>query len=84
VKREGRDRSGKFFTILSATAEGLFGDTTGLAFGPGNYLMYVSFQQAGQIFEISRTDGKPFGGQQLDIKYHGDATNTNPFGATTP
>jgi hypothetical protein len=74
----GRDANGKYYTILQG--ESLNGETSGLAFGPGNMLMYVSFQTAGKIFEIRRTDGRPFSGQRLDIKYHDDGTNPKPFG----
>lgn len=73
----GRDANGKYYTILQAET-GLDGETSGLAFGPENMLMYVSFQTAGRIYEIRRTDGRPFSGQRLDIKYHTDA-NPDPF-----
>jgi hypothetical protein len=79
VSFAGRDSNGKFYSILQANTPEMFGETTGLAFGPGNLRMYVSFQQVGQILEIRRKDGLPFGGQRLDIKYHGDSTNANPF-----
>ena len=73
----GRDSTGKYYTILQA-GQNLVGETTGVTFSPGNMFMYVSFQQAGRIFEISRVDGKPFGGKRLDIKYHEDS-NDNAF-----
>ena len=65
----GRDRSGKFFTVL----EGIDYDTesTGLAFSPDNMFMYVSFQEnPGLIVSVKRLDGLPFHGNVLDIKYH--------------
>jgi secreted PhoX family phosphatase len=75
----GRDASGRFFTIFQ-DATGLFsGETTGLAFSPNGKYMYVSFQSPGIIFEISRTDGLPFYGSTLDIKYHGTGDGTNSF-----
>lgn len=46
------------------------GETTGLDFSPDMKRMYISFQRTGQIFEIKRLDGYPFGGTRLDIKYH--------------
>jgi hypothetical protein len=76
----GRDANGKYYTILQGAADGLVSETSGLAFGPGNMVMYVAFQGPGKIFEIRRTDGIPFGGQRLDIKYHEDGLITDdPF-----
>jgi hypothetical protein len=58
----------------------LDGETSGLAFGPGNMVLYVSFQTAGKMFEIRRTDGRPLSGQRLDNQvHHDDGTNPNPF-----
>jgi len=37
--------------------------------------MYVAYQKQNKIVEIRRTDGCPFNGQRLDIKYHNDGTN---------
>lgn len=78
----GRDSNGKYYTMLQGEVGVTDGETTGVAFSPGNKFMYVSFQGAGIIFEIRRTDGRPFSGQRLDTKYHGDPNNANPF--TTP
>ena len=76
----GRDSQGRFFTILqSHDRTALPAETTGLAFSPDNMRMYVSFQYAGKIFEIRRTDGRAFGGDRLDIHYHADWGNQNPF-----
>jgi hypothetical protein len=76
----GRDRNGKYFSILQAEGGGgNDGETSGIAFSPGNRFLYVSFQQVGKIFEVKRTDGLPFSGQRLDIKYHDDPTNDSPF-----
>ena len=41
-----------------------------LAFSPDNRHMYVSYQDDGFIYDITREDGYPFGAQRLDIKYH--------------
>jgi sugar lactone lactonase YvrE len=68
-----RDSMGKYYTILHAiNAIDFYGETSGLAFSPGNERMYVSSQGRGEIYEIRREDGYPFGGQRLDIKYHSD------------
>ena len=75
----GRDASGNFFTILQDEGNNFGGETTGLAFSPNGMFMYVSFQSPGHIFEIKRTDGLPFHGAKLDIKYHGDVNNSDPF-----
>jgi hypothetical protein len=69
----GRDAQGRFFTILEDGTGALSGETTGLAFSPNGMFMYVSFQKPGIIFEISRTDGRPFYGATLDIKYHANS-----------
>jgi secreted PhoX family phosphatase len=75
----GRDASGQFFTILSDAGATFSGETSGLAFSPDGMFMYVAFQTPGHIFEIRRTDGLPFQGSRLDIKYHESDDNTNPF-----
>jgi hypothetical protein len=75
----GRDANGKYFTILQGKRGSNDGETSGLAFSPGNKFMYVSFQKEGKVFEIRRKDGQPFHGQRLDIKYHEDKNNDNPF-----
>ena len=71
----GRDSNGKFYTILQAANSAMSGETTGLAFSPDNKSMYVSYQSPGKIVEVRRTDGCPFNGRRLDIKYHEDDTN---------
>jgi hypothetical protein len=71
----GRDSEGKFYTILQAANDNMSGETSGLAFSPDATSMYVAFQKEHLIVEIRRTDGCPFNGQRLDIKYHEDDTN---------
>jgi hypothetical protein len=75
----GRDATGKFFTILQDAGGNFDGETTGLAFSPNGMFMYVAFQWPGHIFEIKRTDGLPFQGSKLDIKYHSSDDNINIF-----
>jgi secreted PhoX family phosphatase len=75
----GRDAQGRFFTILNDVGGNFAGETTGLAFSPEGIFMYVAFQVPGHIFEIRRTDGLPFQGQRLDIKYHQSDDNESPF-----
>ena len=75
----GRDSDGNYFTILDNEGAEFSGETTGLAFSPDGIFMYVAFQNPGHIFEIRRTDGLPFHGEKLDIKYHGDDTNDHRF-----
>lgn len=75
----GRDAQGNFFTILQDATGAFSGETTGLAFSPNGKFMYVSFQSPGIIFEIKRTDGLPFYGATLDIKYHNSGDTTNAF-----
>jgi secreted PhoX family phosphatase len=63
-----RDTNGWFFTILESAE--LNDETTGLDFSPDGKHLYVSFQENGLIFDISREDGLPFHGKTLDVKYH--------------
>ena len=65
----GRDHFGRFFTILYGQFT-INEETTGLAFSPDGYIMYVSFQHSGIIYEVTRVDNRPFQGELLDIKYH--------------
>jgi len=64
----GRNSEGLFFTIFESPT---FNDeTTGLSFSPSGHHMYVAYQDRGILFEITRTDGLPFNGRTLDVKYH--------------
>jgi hypothetical protein len=64
-----RDRLGQFYTILEGP--GFYGDeTTGLAFSPDGMHMYFAFQDAGQLYDITRADGLRFDAKTLNIKYH--------------
>jgi hypothetical protein len=74
-----RDGNGKYYTILQTDVDpntnggvDMSGETSGLAFSPGNMFMYVSFQTRGRIVEVRRADGLPFNGQRVDIKYHNE------------
>ena len=73
-----RNAEGNFYTIVKDPGT-YNSETTGLALSPDHMKMYVSYQVPGIIFEFTRTDGYPFSGQVLDIKYHEDDTNSNPF-----
>jgi hypothetical protein len=64
----GRNKAGKFFTILEATS--ITKETTGLSFSPDKKHMYVAFQNDGILFDITRTDGQTFDGENVGIKYH--------------
>ena len=75
----GRNWQGKYFTILQDAGGNFGGETSGLAFSPDGMFMYVAFQRPGHIFEIKRTDGRPFHGQRLDIKYHQATDNEHAF-----
>jgi len=69
-----RDATGQGYTILQDESEKIKGETTGLAFSPDRKLMIVAYQHEGRIYKIWREDGRPFGGQMLDIRYHFDDT----------
>jgi len=73
-----RDATGQGYTILQDEGSGLTGETTGLAFSPDRKLMIVAYQQ-GRIYKIWREDGRPFGGQMLDIRYHSAPDNIFAF-----
>mmetsp|Transcript_25687 Transcript_25687/g.83271 ORF Transcript_25687/g.83271 Transcript_25687/m.83271 type:complete len:818 (-) Transcript_25687:15-2468(-) len=66
----GRDSTNQFFNVVDAP--GYSTETTGLAFSPDRKHMYFSLQGPGHIFDVTRTDGCPFDGGVLDIKYHGE------------
>lgn len=34
--------------------------------------MMFAFQAEGKLFEIKRRDGRPFYGNNIDVKYHGN------------
>jgi hypothetical protein len=63
-----RDASARFFTILESRI--LPGETTGLSFSPDGRFMYVAYQGVRALFCIWRRDGKAFGGDHVDVKYH--------------
>eukprot|EP00594_Rhizosolenia_setigera_P018961 CAMPEP_0178967946 /NCGR_PEP_ID=MMETSP0789-20121207/17923_1 /TAXON_ID=3005 /ORGANISM="Rhizosolenia setigera, Strain CCMP 1694" /LENGTH=337 /DNA_ID=CAMNT_0020653705 /DNA_START=874 /DNA_END=1887 /DNA_ORIENTATION=+ len=65
-----RDANG-FYTIVEG---GLTNsdETTGLAFCDDGKRMMFAFQAEGKLFEIKRRDGKPFYGNNIDVKYHGN------------
>jgi hypothetical protein len=63
-----RDENARFYTIMESPD--YQGETTGLAFSPDGRYMYVAYQDVGRLFCIWRLDGKPFGAEQVDIKYH--------------
>lgn len=65
----GRSADGKYFHIFDGTFEHK-DETSGLAFSPDGYHMYVSYQKAGILYDVWRRDGLPFTGAMLDIKYH--------------
>jgi len=64
-----RSRNGLYFTILEGL-EDEDDETTGLAFSPDGQHLYFAMQDAGLIFDVTRTDGLPFHGKTLNIKYH--------------
>ena len=65
----GRNSGGQYFPVITGSHWDT--ETTGLAFSPNKKFMYVAFQRnPGIIFEISRSDNLPFGGDILDINYN--------------
>ena len=64
--------SGDYYTILEAWDENVYNDdeACGLAFSPDRRRLYLAFQEAGKLFEITRDDGKPFYGRELLLKSH--------------
>ena len=73
----GQYMQGQYFTILHDAGSNFGGKTTGLAFSPKGMFMFILFQRPGLIFEIQQTDGRPFQGQHLNIKYHQLTDNPN-------
>ena len=73
----GRDADGNLFMILESIdygyapgGSGEEDESTGLAFSPDHLHMYVCYQKNGVVFDITRRDGKSFGGRSIDVKYH--------------
>jgi hypothetical protein len=63
-----RDESSRFYTIMESQVYP--GETSGLSMSPDGRFMYVAYQDVGKLFCLWRRDGKPFGADQLGIKYH--------------
>jgi hypothetical protein len=63
-----RDENARFYTIMESPDYP--GETTGLSFSPDGRYMYVAYQDVGRLYCIWRLDGKAFGAEQVDIKYH--------------
>ena len=66
----GRNSNGQYFTIMEGNTGAEGEEATGLAFGGNGMHMYVSYQEAGYIYDCTRDDSRPFNGAVLDIKYH--------------
>ena len=64
----GRDENGNYFTLLESSRYS--DETTGLAFNPDFTHLYVAYQQAGLLFDVSRLDGLPLHAKSFDVKYH--------------
>lgn len=64
--------SGEYYTILEAWDKSIYheDEACGLAFSPDRLRLYLAFQEAGKLFEITRDDGKPFYGRELLLKSH--------------
>lgn len=62
------NQAGQCFTVLES--DKYTDETTGLAFSPDGIHMYISYQDDGLLFDITRVDRLPFHMQTLDIKYH--------------
>jgi len=65
----GRDRFGRYFTILEGM-EHRADETTGVAFSPDGRHLYFAMQDAGLLYDVARMDGRPFFAKTLNIKYH--------------
>lgn len=66
----GRNSEGEYFTIVEGTDYNT--ETTGLGFSPDAKYMFVAFQEPGVIWQFWRSDGLPFTGNIVDIKYHAE------------
>lgn len=67
-----RNRNAQYFSVIDGP--GFAGDeSTGLAFSPNLKHLYFAMQDNGVIFDVTRTDGLPFSGMTLNIKYHNAA-----------
>jgi sugar lactone lactonase YvrE len=64
----GRNAKGDYVTILESHEYA--DETTGLAFSPDSKHLYVAYQDNGLLFDVTRTDGLPFNGMMLAVKFH--------------
>ena len=69
----GRTVFGDYVPIVQSTF--YVDETVGLAFSPDYKYMYMGYQNAGVVFQISRTDTLPFYGTTLNVKYHNGIDN---------
>lgn len=69
----GRTVLGDYVPIVHSTF--YHDETVGLAFSPDYKHMYMGYQNAGIVFQISRTDTLPFYGTTLNVKYHNGVDN---------
>jgi hypothetical protein len=61
-----RDGTGGYYTLLEDTTTR--SETSGLAFSPDAKRFYLSFMK-GDLYEVTRKDGRPFGGPSLPPHY---------------
>lgn len=55
-----------YFTLLEAVDDQYKGDeTTGLAFSPNGLFFYFCLQENGMLFQVQRSDGRPFENRRL-------------------
>ena len=66
-----RDDTNQFYTVLKADeATGPTGETSGIAWSPDKKAMYLSYQEAGKVFQIKRADGEAFDAAKSAPVYH--------------
>lgn len=64
-----KDHAGNRHAILTG-GEGLSNESTGFAICDKGRKMIMAFQDGGELYVISRNDGKTFQGEIADLKYH--------------
>ena len=72
----GGSKEGEIYTIIEGPPSPDI--ASGLAFSPDKLHMIVAYKASGIVLDITRTDGYPFRGRTLDVKY---LTRTSDLGS---
>lgn len=63
-----RTADGSYFTIFESAI--YREETTGVAFSPDKIHLYAAYQINGLLLDVTRKDGLPFTGEEVNMRYH--------------